>query len=95
MIASTAALARPAPGEEERARGVLAEARREERGCGKPLDDEILDLIGWHEDRVERDVVDRLRQPDDDAVVAPNRGGREVETLEPFLDRHRPRRVHP
>ena len=44
---------------------------------------------------VERHLVGRLRQAQDDAVVAPHRLDRDVEAVDqPPLDRHRPRRVH-
>ena len=44
--------------------------------------------------RIERQLVGRLGQADDDAVVAPHRFDRDVELVgEAPLDRHRPRRV--
>ena len=49
---------------------------------------------GSMSDRLERQFVGRLGQPDDDAVVAPHRLDRQVELVgQPAFDRHRPRGV--
>ena len=66
-------LARPAARDQQRARGVLAEARAEERRAGELADDELLDLV-----RVDHQVVGRGRRVrvgkvQRDAVVRPDR----------------------
>ena len=70
---------RPRPGpatrQEQRAGGVLPEARREQGAAGDLADDELLELVGLREqqrlDRLERHLD--VGQPDRDAVVGPDR----------------------
>ena len=96
LLPQRRALAGPAPREQQRAGGRLAEDAREQRGARQRLDDRVLDLVGVEEQVVDRDAVHGLGQPEHDAVVGPEhlRAGPEA-FLEPGLDRERPRRVHP
>ena len=94
LLPQRRALAGTAPRQQQRPRRVLAELRREQRRVRQPGDEELVDLVGIGEQQLGRDVVDRLRQPQDDAVVAPEHLHRQVGAREPLLDRERPRRVH-
>ena len=90
---------RPLPGpptrDEERARGVLAEARAEQRRLRELREDELLDLV-----RVELEVGERRRrvrvgEVQRDAVVRPERVRVEVERVAQARgEREPPRRVH-
>ena len=85
----------PAARQQQRSTGALAEAGGEQRGLRQGRHDELVDVVGVDQQRVERELVGGLGQPDDDAVVAPHRLDREVERIhQPALDGHRPRRVH-
>ena len=85
----------PAARQQQRSTSALAEAGREQGGLGQRRHDELVDVVGVDQQRVERQLVGGLRQPDDDAVVAPHRLDRQVERIhQPALDGHRPRRVH-
>ena len=74
-------LAGPAARDQERAGGVLAEARAEERAAAELGDDEVLELV-----RVDQQVLDRrrrvrIRQVERDPVVRPDRVHLEAERL--------------
>ena len=85
----------PAARQQQRPTGAFAEAGGEQRGLRQRRHDELVDVVGVDEQRVERQFVGGLGQPDDDAVVAPHRLDRQVELIDqPALDGHRPRRVH-
>src|SRR4029079_11452900 len=55
---------------------------------------ELVELVGVDEQDLERDLLERLRQPADDAVVGPEHLHGKVEAGQALLDRERPRRVH-
>ena len=88
-------LSRSAAGEQQRPRRRLPEHAREHRRLGDRLDHGLLDRVGIEQELLRGDPIDRLGQPDDDAVVAPEDLGARAEPIQhPGLDRHRPRRVH-
>ncbi len=94
--------ARPAPRQQQRARRVLAEARREHRRAPELLQQELLDLLGRQHQigqlhrRVRRVAAGTgVGEAQHDAVVAPD--GLHLEAgarPEPRLQRQRPGRVH-
>ena len=89
-------LARPAAWDQERATGVLAKARAEERGAAELGHDELLDLRRVDDQFLRRWRSVRIRQVDGDPVVRPERLHFEAQRVpQPGADRHRPRRVHP
>ena len=95
LLPERGALARPAPGEQQRARRGLAERAREQRRPGEHAHDLFLDLVGIEQQVVERDPILGLGQADHDAVVAPQHLRAGADALrEPRLDRQAPRRVH-
>ena len=85
----------PAARDQQRAAGVLAEARAEERRLPQLGDDEILDLARVDEQLLDRRRRIRLGEVQRDAVVRPDRLRLDaVRLAQPRGDRHRPRRVH-
>ena len=87
-------LAGPAPRDEQRARGVLAEAGAEERRLPHLGEHEILELVRIEDEQVGRGRRVGVGQVEGDAVVRPDRLHLEAERLaEPRADGHRPRRV--
>ena len=94
LLPQRCALAGTAAGEQQRARRVLAEARGEQRRGRHAGDDQLVELVGVDEQHLERDLLERLREPADDAVVGPEHLHGQVEARQAFLDRERPRRVH-
>ena len=93
------ALARAAPRQEQRPRGVLAEARGEQGRAAELGGQQLLDLVGIEQQcRLDRRAVglDALRQAHRDAVVGPDRLHLDPVLLaQPRLDGHRPRRMDP
>ena len=74
--------------------GALTEPGGEHRRLRQRAHDEFVDVFRVDQERVERQFVGRLGQPDHDAVVTPHRLDRDVELIgETSLDRHRPRCV--
>src|SRR5690606_39080222 len=74
--------------------GVLPESRREERGRGEPLGDEILRVAGVDRERAQGWSGPSIRDAEDDAVVRCDRVDREgAFLLEERLDGDRPRSV--
>ncbi len=71
----------PAARQQQRPTGALAEAGREQRRLRQRRHDELVDVVGVDQQRVERELVGGLGQPDDDAVVAPHRLDRQVERI--------------
>ena len=71
LLPERRALAGPAAGEQQRARRVLAEMRREQRRGRHAGDHELVELVGVDEQDLERDLLERFRKPADDAVVGP------------------------
>ena len=90
LLPQRRAFAGPAAGEQQRAGRVLAELRREQRRVRQPGDQQLVDLVGIGQEELGGDVVERLGQAQDDAVVAPQHLHREVGAREPFLDRRAP-----
>ena len=89
-------LPRPSPRDEEGARGVLAEARTEERCPGELGDDQLLQLGGIDEHVVDGRRRIRVREMEGDAVIRPDCIHLEPERLaQAGRERERPRRVHP
>ena len=87
-------LAGPAARDEERAGGVLAEPRAEERRLPHLGEHEILELVGVEHEQVGRRRRVGVGQVERDAVVRPDRLHLEAERLaQPRADSHRPRRV--
>ena len=87
---------RPAPGEEQRPRRVLAEPAGEQRRVRDLADDQVLDVLRGREQQ----VLDPVHAPlpfgktDRDAVVGPDGLDLDAEAVgEPRLDRQRPRGV--
>ena len=94
LLPERGSLARAPARDQERARGVLAEARAVQRGAAELADDDVLDGLGVERDepRIGRDV--RVGKVHDDAVVRPERlrveaGG----AAELGAERERPGRV--
>jgi hypothetical protein len=58
--------------DQQRAAGVLAEARAEQRGPAQLADDEVLELVGLDQDQVGRRRLVGVGEVDDDAVVGPD-----------------------
>ncbi len=89
------ARARPAPRQQQRARGVLAEHRREHGGVAELLDDHVLDQLGIGNQRIGIGQFVGVGEAQHDAVVARHGvhlvadPGRELR-----FERQRPRRVH-
>src|SRR4029078_7785811 len=71
LLPERGAGARRAPGQEERAGGVLAEARREQRGARDLADDDLLDVLRIGEQQLlgEADDLVAVVQPDSDPGV--------------------------
>ncbi len=90
LLPERRALAGPPAGDEQRAGRVLAELGREQRRVRQARDEELLDLVGIGQQELGRDVVERLGEAQDDAVVAPQDLHGEVGACEPFLDRRAP-----
>ena len=89
---------RPAARQQQRPRGVLAEAAREQRRRRELAHDQVLDIVGVGEEELldagERRVA--LGQPDGDAVVRPDGLDLEPQPLpDPRLERQRPRGMDP
>ena len=84
LLPQRRALARVGARDEQRARGVLAEARAEQ-GAGAELgDDGVLELVGVDEDQLGRFPPTQLvgvGEVDDDPVVGPDRVGLEAVLL--------------
>ncbi len=88
-------LARAPPRDQQRPRGVLAEARAEERRLAELGDDEVLDLARVDHQRLGRRRRIGVGEVQRDAVVRPDRLRVDaVRLAQPRGDRHRPRRVH-
>ena len=90
---------RAAPGvgarDEQRARGVLPEARAEQRAGAELRDHQVLRLVRLDEHQLGPGRVVGVGQVDDDAVVRPDRVGLEAEGVtDAGRERQRPRRVH-
>ena len=95
LLPQRRALVGPAARQQQRPPGALAEPRREQRRLRQRRHDQLLDVLGIDQQRLERQLVGRLGQAQHDAVVAPHRLDRHVEAVgEAALDGHRPRRVH-
>ena len=85
---------RTATRQQQRTRRALAEAGREQRRLRQRREHELVDVVRVDHQLVERHLVGRLGEAEDDAVVAPHRLDRHVVAVhQPPLDRHRPRRV--
>ena len=67
--------------DQQRAAGVLAEARAEQRGAAELADDEVLELVGLDQHELRPGRLVRVGQVDDDAVVGPDRVGLQAELL--------------
>ena len=94
LLPQRRALVRAAPRQQQRPAGALAEPGREQRRLRQRRDDELLDVLGLDEHRLERQLVGRLGQAQHDAVVAPHRLDRQVVLVgQAALDGHRPRCV--
>ena len=88
-------LARPAARDQERAAGVLAEARAEERGLPHLLHDQVVELVGVGDQILGGRRHVGVGQVEGDPVVRPDRLRVHPEGVaQPRADRHRPRRVH-
>ena len=86
----------PPPRDQQRAGGVLPEARAEEGGLPHLLDDELLDLVGGEHQIGDRRRHVGLGQVQRDPVVRPDRLHLEPERVaQARAERHRPWRVHP
>ena len=95
LLPERRALARPAARDQERARGVLAEAGAEERRLAHLLHDELLDLVRADEQVGHGRRRVRVGEMERDAVVRPDRLHLDPEAVpQPRGERHRPRRVH-
>ncbi len=82
------------PRQQQRPPGTLAEPGREQRRLGQARHDQLVDLVGGDDERLDVELVGRFGQADHDPVVAPHRLDRQIETIhEAALDGHRPRRV--
>ena len=82
--------------DQQRPRGVLAEACAEERRVADFVDDQLLDLLGIDQDEVARRRRVGVGQMDRDPVVRPDRVGVEPERLaNAGRERQPPGRVHP
>ena len=82
--------------DQQRPRGVLAEACAEERRVADFVDDQLLDLLGIDQDEVARRRRVGVGQMDRDPVVRPDRVGVEPERLvNAGREREPPGRVHP
>ena len=68
-----AAAARVPPRQEKGPRGVLAKARREERGLAEVPHDDVLDLVGRRKEQRRVGRLVGLRDPEHHAVVGPDR----------------------
>jgi hypothetical protein len=80
--------------QEQRARGRLAELRREQRACAELAQEQLLDLVGIGDDQLRRGRLVGFGEAHDEAVVAPHRLDVERELLPHFRrDHHRPGRV--
>ncbi len=82
--------------DQQRAAGVLAEARAEQRGGAELPDHEFLELVGRDQDELRAGRFVRVGEMDDDPVVGVDRVGLQaVGVADPRGERKRPRRVHP
>ena len=95
LLPERRALAGPPPRDQQRARGVLAEAGAEERRLADLRDDELLDLLRRDQQVGEGRRRVRLGQVQRDPVVRPDRLRLEPERVaQAGGERHPPRRVH-
>ena len=96
LLPQRRALAGTTAGQEQRAGGVLAELRGEERRGAELAHDQRLHFlgIGQQQPRLGRRV--HVRKPDDEPVVSPERLDVDPRLFADLRrDRHRPRRVNP
>ena len=94
LLPQRRALPGPPPGNQERASGVLAEPRAEERRRADLLHDEILELLRLDEEIGERGRRICVGEVERDPVVRPERLHLGAERVaQPGRQRHRPRRV--
>ncbi len=95
LLPERRAPARVGAREQEGTRGVLAEARAEQRRSGQLAHHELLERVGLDHHELRRRRLVRVGKVDDDAVVRPDRVGLEAEVVtDPRGQRQRPRRVH-
>ncbi len=93
LLPQRRALARVGARQEQRAGGVLAEARAEQRGRAQLADDQVLELVGLDHDELGAGRLVGVGQVDDDPVVRPDRVGLEPELVaDARAQRQRPRR---
>ena len=78
LLPERRALAGVGARDQQRARGVLAEAGAEQGRAGELADDQVLDLVGVDQDQVGGRRLVGVGEVDDDAVVGPDRVGLEV-----------------
>ena len=86
----------PAPRQEQRSGGILAEVRSEKGGVRKPLQDHLLHILGRGEEGFGGRRFVAASEPYGDTVVAPDRLHFEPAAVgEHRLNRLGPRRMHP
>ena len=96
LLPQRGAAVRPTPGQEQGPGRGLPEAAGEQRGVRQLGHDQLVHVLGVDEQLVERQVVDRLRQAEGDAVVAPHQLDLEPPLLgQAVLQGHGPRGVDP
>ncbi len=78
LLPERRAFARVGAGDQQRARGGLAEAGAEQGRVGELADDQVLQLVGLDHDQVGGGRLVGVGEVDDDAVVGPDRVGLEV-----------------
>src|SRR5581483_3915881 len=95
LLPKRRSLAGPPAWDQQRAAGVLAETRTEERGVADFGDDEILDFAGVDDEILRRRRRVGLWEVQRDPVVRPDRLRLDPMRLaQPRCDRHRPRCMH-
>ena len=95
LLPQRGALIGPTTRQQQCPGGTLAEASGEHRRIGQARNNDVVDLIGVKQQLIERQPIERLRQPHHDAVIAPHEIDLAPPLLtEPGLQRHRPRGVN-